>query len=557
MPSKKDTIKLLEEIADMLELKGENKFKVQAYRTGANSIKKTDTDFDNLVKLKELNKIKGIGASLQKIIYEFYDTDESSLYKSLREEIPAGLEQLLKIKGLNPAKIKLINSKLGVKNLEELENAAKKNLLVNIKGFGENLQEKILSGIEDHKVYRNYILISYALRISGEFLNKLSAFKTVKRAEKSGELRRGSEIISQMDFIVLTSNQSSFLSELKKIYNFKKLKDKILVEEISDVPVYIFIALNENEYYVKLFLSTGSNEFINSINPKKIKGKSEEEIFSGLKIPFIIPEMREKEHFEQKKKSLLKNSNLTFDDFKGLLHFHTSFSDGKNTLNEMFNAAAELGFIFAAVNDHSKSAFYANGMDEKRIIQQRKEIRQINLQNKTVLFSGIEVDILVNGDLDYNNELLSGFDFVIASVHSRFNLDEKEMTERIIKAVENSYVDVLAHPSGRLLLSRNPYKFDIKKVIDACFANNVAIEINSSPKRLDLEWRWIYYAREKGCLFSINPDAHTISEISYLVYGIMMARKAGLQPEEVINCFNLNKFKKFLNRKVKRNFKAK
>ena len=557
MPSKKDTIKLLEEIADMLELKGENKFKVQAYRTGANSIKKADTDFDNLVKLKELNKIKGIGTSLQKIIYEFYDTDESSLYKSLREEIPAGLEQLLKIKGLNPAKIKLINSKLGVKNLEELENAAKKNLLVNIKGFGENLQEKILSGIEDHKVYRNYILISYALRISGEFLNKLSAFKTVKRAEKSGELRRGSEIISQMDFIVLTSNQSSFLNELKKIYNFKKLKDKILVEEISDVPVYIFIALDENEFYVKLFLSTGSNEFINSINPKKIKGKSEEEIFSGLKIPFIIPEMREKEHFEQKKKSLLKNSNLTFDDFKGLLHFHTTFSDGKNTLNEMFNAAAELGFIFAAVNDHSKSAFYANGMDEKRIIQQRKEIRQINLQNKTVLFSGIEVDILVNGDLDYNNELLSGFDFVIASVHSRFNLDEKEMTERIIKAVENSYVDVLAHPSGRLLLSRNPYKFDIKKVIDACFANNVAIEINSSPKRLDLEWRWIYYAREKGCLFSINPDAHTISEISYLVYGIMMARKAGLQPEEVINCFNLNKFKKFLNRKVKRNFKAK
>ena len=557
MPSKKDTIKLLEEIADMLELKGENKFKVQAYRTGANSIKKTDTDFDNLVKLKELNKIKGIGTSLQKIIYEFYDTDESSLYKSLREEIPAGLEQLLKIKGLNPAKIKLINSKLGVKNLEELENAAKKNLLVNVKGFGENLQEKILSGIEDHKVYRNYILISYALRISGEFLNKLSAFKTVKRAEKSGELRRGSEIISQMDFIVLTSNQSSFLNELKKIYDFKKLKDKILVEEISDVPVYIFIALDENEFYVKLFLSTGSNEFINSINPKKIKGKSEEEIFSGLKIPFIIPEMREKEHFEQKKKSLLKNSNLTFDDFKGLLHFHTTFSDGKNTLNEMFNAAAELGFIFAAVNDHSKSAFYANGMDEKRIIQQRKEIRQINLQNKTVLFSGIEVDILVNGDLDYNNELLSGFDFVIASVHSRFNLDEKEMTERIIKAVENSYVDVLAHPSGRLLLSRNPYKFDIKKVIDACFANNVAIEINSSPKRLDLEWRWIYYAREKGCLFSINPDAHTISEISYLVYGIMMARKAGLQPEEVINCFNLNKFKKFLNRKVKRNFKAK
>ena len=554
MPSKKDTIKLLEEIADMLELKGENKFKIQAYRTGAGSIKKINTDFDNIVKLKELSKIKGIGAGLQKIIYEFYDTNESSLYKSLREEIPAGLEQLLKIRGLNPSKIKLINSELGVKNLEELENAAKKNLLVNLKGFGENIQKKILSGVKDHEIYSRYILISEALRIAGEFLNKISGFNTVKRVEKSGELRRGSEIISQLDFVVLASNQNAFLNELKRIYNFKKLKDNILIEEISDVPVYIFITLNDNEFIVKLFFNTGSDGFINSINLKEIKGKSEEEIFSNLKMQYVIPEMREKEYFEQKKKSLLKNSGLTFDDFKGLLHFHTTYSDGKNTLIEMFNAASELGFNYAAVNDHSKSAYYANGMDEKRIIQQKKEIEQINSHSRIFLFSGIEVDILTNGDLDYDNEILSDFDFVIASVHSHFNLDEKEMTKRIIKAVENPLVDVLAHPSGRLLLSRNPYKFDIKKIIDACYVNNVSIEINSSPKRLDLEWRWVYYAREKGCLFSINPDAHTISEISYLVYGILMGRKAGLQPEEVINCFSLKRFKKFLNRKVKRNF---
>ncbi len=554
MPSKKDTIKLLEEIADMLELKGENKFKIKAYRTGASSIKKIDTDFDNIVKLKELNKIKGIGAGLQKIIYEFYDTNEPTLYKVLREEIPEGLEQLLKIKGLNPAKIKLINSELGIKNLEELEDAAKKNLLVNIKGFGKNLQEKILTGIKEHKVYSNYILLSDALRLSDEFLKKISNLNSVKLIDKSGELRRGSEVISQQDFVILVSNQNTFLNDLKKVYNFKKLKHKILIEELSDVPVYIFITLGKNEYYRKLFLTTGSDEFIKSLNEKKIEGYSEEEIFSCLNMPFIIPEMREKEYLEQKKKSLLKNSNLTFDDFKGLLHFHTTFSDGKNTLVEMNNAAEELGFSYAAVNDHSKSAYYAKGMDEKSVLQQRNELSKINLHSKIFLFSGIEADILVNGDLDYNNEILSGFDFVIASVHSRFYLDEKEMTKRIIKAIENPFVDVLAHPSGRLLLSRNPYKFDVKKVIDACFANSVAVEINSSPKRLDLEWRWVYYAREKGCLFSINPDAHTISEISDLVYGIMMGRKAGLQPDEVINCFNISKFKKFLNRKVKRNF---
>ena len=437
-----------------------------------------------------------------------------------------------------------------------MEDAAKRKLLVHVKGFGENLQEKILSGIKDYKAYSHYILLSDALRLSDELLNKISKFNSVKLIDKSGELRRGSEIISKLDFVVLTSNQNTFLNDLKKVYNFRKLKNKILIEELSDVPVYVFIALDKNEYYRQLFLTTGSDKFINFINTKKIEGNSEQEIFSGLKIPFVIPEMREKGYFEQNKKSLLKNSNLSLDDFKGLLHFHTTFSDGKNSLVEMNNASEELGFSYAAVNDHSKSAFYANGMDKNRALQQRKEVKKINSQNKMTLFAGIEVDILVNGELDYNNDILSGFDFVIASVHSRFSLDEMKMTKRIIKAVENPYVDVLAHPSGRLLLSRNPYKFDVKKVIDACFANNVAIEINSSPKRLDLEWRLVYYAREKGCLFSINPDAHTISEISYLVYGIMMGRKAGLQSEEVINCFNLNKFKKFLNRKVKRSFSS-
>ena len=556
MPSKKDTIKLLEEIADMLELKGENRFKVQAYRAGASSLQKIHGDFNKILLLKELNKIKGIGPSLQKVIYEFYDKKESSLYKNLRDEIPDGLEQLLKIKSLNPNKIKQLNSELGIKNLEELQNAAENNLLVNVKGFGNRLQSKILSGIRDYKKYKHFILLSNGLRFSDEILNKLANLKSAKLVKKSGELRRGSEIISQLNFVILTSNKTAFLNELKKNFNYKKLNNNVVIVEHSDVPVFIFIAENKSEFYKQLFLTTGSEEFINSFNTKKIKGDTEEEIFSNLNISFVIPEMREKEYFEQKKKSLLKNSTLSIEDFKGLLHFHTTYSDGKNTLTEMINAAEELDFSYAAVNDHSKSAHYANGLDEQRILQQIKEVRKINLQKEIFLFSGIEADILVNGEMDYDNNFLSNFDFVIASVHSRFNLEEKEMTNRIIKAVENPFVDVLAHPSGRQLLSRNPYKFDVKKVIDACCINEVAIEINSSPRRLDLEWRWIYYAREKGCLFSINPDAHSISEVSYLVYGIKMGRKAGLQPQEVINCFSLNKFKKFLNRKVKRNFKV-
>jgi DNA polymerase (family X) len=554
MPSKKETIKLLENIADMLELKGENKFKVQAYRTGANSLQKTNGDFDKIITQRELNKIKGIGQSLQKVIYEFYTTNKSSIYKELRNDIPDGLEQLIKIKGLNPGKIKQLYSELKIKNIDDLEKAAKNNLLVNLKGFGDSLQNKILSGLKDHKKYRHFIHISKALGFSKEILDKLSSFKSVEKIEKTGELRRGCEIFSQLDFIVLTYNKTTFLKGLDKIFNFFISENKITIEDHYDIPVFIYIVENKSRYYKQLFLTTGSDEFIDLLEVEKIKGSTEEDIFLNRKFPFIIPEMREKEYFEQKKKNLLKNSTLSIDDFNGLLHFHTTYSDGKNSLSEMAQAADELNFKYAAVNDHSKSAYYANGLDEKRIHTENEEVKNYTLQNRLYLFMGNEVDILANGDLDFSNEFLPTFDFIIASIHSRFNLEEAEMTKRMIKAIENPFVDVLAHPSGRQLLSRAPYKFDKRKIIDACSANNVAIEINSSPRRLDLEWRWVYYAREKGCLFSINPDAHSISEISYLLYGIMMARKAGIQPKEVINCFSLNKFKKFLNRKVKRDF---
>jgi DNA polymerase (family 10) len=219
----------------------------------------------------------------------------------------------------------------------------------------------------------------------------------------------------------------------------------------------------------------------------------------------------------------------------------------------MLNEAVDLNFQYVAVCDHSRSAAYANGLKEDRILLQKEQLAKIQEQYKIKLFQGIESDILADGSLDFPQEFLPNFDFIAASIHSRFNLNEKEMTSRIIKAVENPYTDLLGHPSGRLLLSREPYKMDTEKIIDACFANKVAIEINSHPKRLDLDWRWIYYAREKGCLFSINADAHSAAEISYLKYGVMIGRKAGLKNSEVINCFDLVSFKNFLNRKVKRN----
>jgi DNA polymerase (family 10) len=302
-----------------------------------------------------------------------------------------------------------------------------------------------------------------------------------------------------------------------------------------------------------LLITTGSEGFVNKMfGKKKLSGKNEKEIFKNAKIPFIIPEMREDEFLAVKNKKLKENSDLSLDDFKGLLHWHTTWSDGRDTLETMLNEAVKLNFKYIAVCDHSKSAAYANGLKEDRILSQKEHLDKLKTQYNIKLFQGIESDILTDGSLDYPQEFLPNFDFVVASVHSRFNLDEKEMTTRIIKAVENPYTDLLGHPSGRLLLSREPYKNDTEKIIDACVANSVAVEINAHPKRLDLDWRWIYYARDKGCLFSINADAHSTSDILYLQYGVMIGRKAGLKNAEVINCFDLESFKQFLNRKVKR-----
>jgi DNA polymerase (family 10) len=277
----------------------------------------------------------------------------------------------------------------------------------------------------------------------------------------------------------------------------------------------------------------------------------EKEIFDGLKLNYVNPLMREQEYLQYDKK-LRTESDLEFSDMKGLLHFHTTYSDGNNTLEEIINFAKENGFEYASVCDHSKSAFYANGLDEDRILQEKEEVKKVSENLDFTVYQGIESDILKNGGLDFEKDFMMNFDFVVASVHSVFNLSEDDMTARIIKAVENEHTDVLGHPTGRLLLTRDAYDINQQKVIDACKENNVAIEINANPHRLDLDWRWIWYAREKGCLLSINADAHSTDEINLTEYGILIARKAGLQKKEVINYFSKEDFIKFLNRKIKR-----
>jgi DNA polymerase (family 10) len=556
MPDKKDTIALLENIADLMDFKGENKFKASAYRNGAFSIRRFEGDFAETIKQKKLDGIKGIGKGLQAVIYEYFETGESSLYKQLKEGAPAGIEQLLDIKGLGARKIKVLYNELGISNIGELEYACRENRLALLKGFGETTQNKILTEIDKQKQYSKFVLINTAEEFAAEIISKLDSISEIRRLEISGELRRGMEIVSSINIVLLLSDKEKFLKKLKQKYEIEISDDNISVKEYFSIPVKLHLTYSEEEFNRILFLTTGSDTFLIhlKVNTDKIIGTTEEEIFQTVKLPYIIPEMREEEYFGIKKKSLLNNSDLNEKEFKGLLHFHTVYSDGRNTLAEMIDAAIDRKFRYAAVCDHSKDAVYANGLSEERILKQKEEAEKVSSNKNIYVFQGIESDILSDGSLDYSDNFLANFHFVVASIHSRFSMDKDQMTARILRAIENPFTDLIGHPSGRLLLSRDPYKFDVRKIIDACAANNVAIEINANPRRLDLDWRWIYYAREKGCLFSINPDAHSIKEIDLIKYGVIIGRKGGLRNSEVINCFELSEFKKFLNRKVKRKF---
>lgn len=554
MAEKKEIIYLLEEIAGLMEFKGENKFKVNAFRSGANAIRRFQGDFDSLVKEKKLESLKGIGKGLQSVIYEYCEKDSSSLLSELSAEIPAGIKELFSVRGLGAKKISVLYSELGIASLGELEYACNENRISLLKGFGEATQKKILAEIEKIKFNSKFVLISTADYFNKNITELLSSIKGIEKFEVSGELRRGIEIVSQLDYVVLTKNISSTIFTLQK--NFQAIDEKkdSFITRFNNIPAIFHLADNYSDYYKLLFNTTGSKEFLEGIDIS-ISNRvydSEEKIFSSAGINFIIPEMREKKYLDVTNKNLLKNSNLSIENFKGLLHFHTTYSDGGNSLIEMVEAAKQFGYKYAAVCDHSKSAFYANGLTAERLLLQKKEIEEINLNGTFRVFHGVESDILADGKLDYDEEILKQFDFIVASVHSRFNLSKEEMTSRIVKAVENHYTDLLGHPSGRLLLSRDPYQIDMPKVIDACAANDTAIEINANPHRLDLDWRWIYYARDKGCKFSINADAHSIDDIMLTKYGVITGRKAGLQSKEVINCFGLEEFKSFLKRKISR-----
>jgi len=551
-------IELLKQTSKMLEYLDENKFKIAAYTKAADIIESYDGKFFELYNSGQYKNIAGIGKGMQEFITEFFNTNTTNIYEELKKKTPKEFFELLKIKGLGIKKIKSVYGELNIETVKSLEENCLNGQLLNVKGISEKFCNDILNEISRLKRDNNKILLSKADNIVKLFNEEFSkAFPNI-RLHLTGELRRNCEVISMIEYLVVINDLADFLKTLSEAFDVVNTETidyytQVIINYNNKFNIYLYIT-NNNENFVRTnFYKTGSSNFVKSIINKgqNINFTSEESVFKSLGYKYLKPELRENETLEYLDKLDFENS-VNCTDIKALIHFHTNWSDGLASIEEMSSNAINFGLQYFVVSDHSKTPVYANGLSEKRVLAQKEEIEILRKDKNLKLFCGIESDILPDGNLDYDEDFLNSFDYIIASVHSKFDLSKPEMTNRIIKAIENPYTDVIGHVSGRILLRRNPYEIDIFKVLDACAVNDVAIEINASPSRLDLDWRYIYYARERGVKFCINPDAHSISEIEMIKYGIKVAQKAGIKAEEIINCLNIEEFIKHINRKVNR-----
>ncbi len=565
---KKQVAEILEEIADILELKGEVEFKVRAYRNAARIIRDVKGDLKELVDSGELAKIKGIGPNLFEKIKELVNTGNLRYYEELKKSIPEGLFELLQIHGLGPKRIKAIYEKLGITTISELEYACRENRLLKLEGFGKTIQDKVLKEIERLKRSSEYHLISFifpVVKIVEDFIN---SNLSVLDFTITGSWRRRKEIIRDID-VVLNLKRKDFKKTIEAIRtNFPHTKilnsNDDYISLNSEFGVSVDFILSDEDYAFKVFYTTGSKDFLKKLaehigksgfeikedgiyrNGSKINFENEEEIFEKFKMSFIPPEIRE--GFDEIELALNGEipELIQEKDLLGVFHIHSTYSDGSDTLEDMIAECEKLGFKFVGISDHSKSAYYAGGLTEDRLVQQWKEIDELQKKFKIKILKGAEVDILPDGSLDYSDEILSKFDFVIASIHSKFKMTEEEATNRIIKAMQNPYVTILGHPTGRLLLGRDGYPVNMKRIIDEASKLGVAIEFNANPHRLDIDWRFINYARSKGVKISINPDAHAIGEIYYTILSLGTARKGMLTKQDVLNSMNVNEIQNFL-----------
>ena len=549
--TKREIAAVLEEIAFLLELKGENPFKVKAYATGARVIESLPEEPAVLVQKGLLRNVKGIGQTLEGTVTELVTTGRSTLHQELLAAFPASLLEMAAIPGLGPKKIKAIYDQLGISSVGELEYACIENRLVGLQGFGQKTQEKILAGIRQYKRRQGFHLYANVIEEAESILTALRGAPGVVRADHAGEIRRRCEVVQSIMLVVAGGQPQSLIDALRAVPEvtqgeYQPETRTLVARSPQGLPVSIKLT-EAAAYGWELLLATGTPEHVEAltrrlqargVHPQGATsgGASEEAIYAAAGLPFIPPELREGHGEIELAESGCLPVLLEPGQIQGVFHTHTIYSDGSATLEQMVEATRSLGYRYIGISDHSQSAFYANGLKEDRIRAQHAEIAAVQKKFPDVrIFKGIEADILADGAMDYPDEVLATFDFVIASVHSRFNLSEEDQTKRICRALANPYVTMLGHATGRLLLSRDGYRVDMKQVLDAAGAHGKIVEINANPHRLDLDWRLCGYAKEKGVKFSINPDAHSTEGLEDVPFGVNVARKGGVTAADVVN----------------------
>lgn len=560
----KKLVKILRNIAILLQIKGENVFKANAYANAADIIESMQLDVRDLVRQGKLAEIKGFGEALVKKITEYVETGKISFYEKLTSEIPVELVTITKIPGIGPKKTKLLFETLGIKTIDDLEQACIDNKVAKIKGFSAKSQEIILNSIQHLKAWKGKKHQFACFQEANNIDILLKNIPEVIEHSLVGEMRRYSEIVSQVHFLVSTNENQKVIDYLQQQFNL--ILDGNVITFSTDEEIDVKIQLTEPKNYIWLLHNlTGSEKYINSFakyftettsQPFNFEQfplsnkvlKSESELFELLDLQYIPPELRENELAIIRAKEKAIPKLVSERDLKGMIHVHSSWSDGFNTIEQMANASRNLGFEYIVICDHSQTAKYANGLEPERVIQQHKEIDELNSKNIGIkILKGIESDILPDGSLDYDEDILKKFDVVVASVHSHFKMSKNEMTRRIIYAIMSPYTHILGHPTGRLLLSRESYEVDIKSIIEAASDYGKIIELNANPYRLDLPWEHIIYAKEKGVKIAINPDSHDTNSLTDVFYGVKFARKGWLEPNDVVNCLSHEEFLKYIN----------
>ncbi|MES2133972.1 MAG: helix-hairpin-helix domain-containing protein, partial [Bacteroidota bacterium] len=510
MMTTEDIADSLEITAKLMELHNENPFKVKAIAAAAYKLGKTRIDLNNQT-VEELTKIEGISKSLAEKIYEFTTLGISHELKELQAKTPVGVIDMLGIKGLGPKKVRQLWLELEIESVTDLLYACHENRLVELKGFGEKTQNTIIQNIEFKLSNTGKFHFAYAEKIGQPIIDAIK--KQTDFVSFTGAIYRKCEVIEEID--ILVGDESIDLDEYGS----------------ENIPIN-FIQVNEAVYYRTLVESSSTPEHLAGIDFPKLgikKYNSEEDVYANLHVQFCEPEIREGLFELEKAKNNQLPKLIEYSDLKGILHNHSTYSDGMNTLEEMAVYCKQLGYQYLGICDHSQTAVYADGLKTETVLLQQKEIEKLNQQLFPFkIFKGIESDILSNGNLDYEEDILKTFDFIVASVHANLKMDEEKANARLIKAIENPYTTILGHPTGRLLLGRPGYPIDHKKIIDACAANKVVIELNAHPYRLDIDWRWIPYCLEKGVMISINPDAHQLKGYHDMRYGTYAARKGML-----------------------------